>query len=107
MNNIDRTFPLYWWTPADLRHPKGDDIELEAESGKVIYKCSDAGTSSYDEYTKGGEPRIVISDEHIHIPECISLDGEDKAMLELLRSKLQEGLRDMSSRDRAQTHVHD
>jgi hypothetical protein len=93
VNNIQRTFPIFWWTPGDLRHPK-EGINGEAEGRKVVRSESGVGRSSYDEHMKGGEARILISDEHIHIPDWISLDSEEKAMLEIMQSKLQEGLRE-------------
>jgi hypothetical protein len=103
INNIQRTFPVYWWTPADLRCPKQDDIELE---GNVIGNDSDYGQSSYDRSMKNGKARITISGADIYIPDWILLDSEEKAMLEILRSKIQEGLRKPSQRDTAKTHVY-
>jgi hypothetical protein len=33
-NNIQRQFPIYWWTAADLSRPNGDDIERQDENDK-------------------------------------------------------------------------
>jgi hypothetical protein len=96
-NNIQRTFPVYWWTPVDLRPAKRDDTEREAESKKAASNGSDAGTSSYEDYMKGSKGRILISDEHVRVPDWISLDDEERAILEILRSKLQQGLQETST----------
>lgn len=96
LNNIQRTFPVYWWTPVNLSPPKRDDTEREAESKKAANNDSDAGTSSYEDYMKGGKGIILISDEHVRIPDWISLDDEERAILEILRLKLQQGLRETS-----------
>ncbi len=86
VNNIQRTFPVYWWTPEDLSG-KVDDIE------KVLaYPESDVGTFSHAEYLKHDEPRVTINGDHIIIPHWLSLGDEEKAVLEVLRTRIRHGL---------------
>ncbi|KAH8801759.1 HPP family-domain-containing protein [Xylogone sp. PMI_703] len=92
-NNIQRKFPMYWWTPVDLRQLRKGDVE---EGGKAREEkkaeSDDSGIrESYDEYKKSPEPKILITAHHIHIPEGMMLDYEEKAMLDVFRSKLLEG----------------
>jgi hypothetical protein len=96
INNIQRQFPIYWWTPLDLskRNNPGDgDIERQKDSGKLHY-----------ENAEGSE--IIIDSRRISLPEWILLDQEERSMLEVLRSKLLKGFRNTSSRDTDKTRVH-
>lgn len=97
INNIQRTFPMYWCTPVDLNRPKKVDVENADEKGE------EAETSSFDDFVAGTDGRIVIDGEQIVIPGWLSLDSEEKSMLEILRSKLREGeaLKNTSTRDTA------
>ncbi|KAE9381672.1 HPP-domain-containing protein [Stipitochalara longipes BDJ] len=95
-NNIQRQFPMYWWTAADLRRPKEDDIERKGDNhGK---EAGFPESLPSEQYFGEGRPHILISDRHIEIPDWLSLDAEERSMLEVLRSKLKEGLGSTSSR---------
>jgi HPP family len=101
-NNIQRQFPVYWWTAADLSRPNEDDIERQ---GKGDGKDVSAEESSYEKELEKARPNIMINDSHIVIPEWLSLDAEERSMLEVFRLKLKEGLSSTSSRDTDDTHV--
>jgi len=86
LNNIQRTFPVYWWTAVDLRKKGGQDIEkAESEVGEASEEAE------FQNYVKGRKHQIVIDGEGIVVPEWMDLDYEEKAMLEILRSRLAEG----------------
>ncbi|PVH88223.1 HPP family protein-like protein [Cadophora sp. DSE1049] len=107
INNIQRTFPVYWWTPVDFnRLKKGGDVEGQTEKDE---KGENAETSSFDDYVEGSDGRIVIDGEHIVIPRWLSMDAEERVMLEILRQKLREGeaLENTATRDTSRTHVND
>ncbi|RFU25114.1 hypothetical protein B7463_g11226, partial [Scytalidium lignicola] len=93
LNNIQRKFPMYWWTPVDLQQLRKWDVEEGGQARVEEKGGSDYGATreSHDEFMKGLGPQFLITGEHIHVPDGISLDSEEKAMLEILRSKLQEG----------------
>jgi hypothetical protein len=104
-NNIQRQFPIYWWTPVDLCGPNGDDIEKQGQGSE-----NDTGVLEGSPCEKGstaGRPHIMVNDRHISIPDWLSLDSEEWWMLEVLRSKLREGLGSTSSRVTEGTLVHD
>jgi hypothetical protein len=103
INNIQRQFPIYWWTPVDLSkrlNPRASDLERQKESGKL-----DGDGELYYETADGS--KIIIDSRRISLPEWISLDREERATLEVLRSKLLKGLRNTSSRDTDETRVHE
>lgn len=99
-NNIQRQFPIYWWTGADLGRRKGNDIERQGgKEGK------DEGTNEGSPNKKESpeqRPHIMINDLYISIPDWLSLDEDEISTLEVLRTKLREGppgLENTSSRD--------
>lgn len=106
VNNIQRTFPVYWWTPVDLNRPKKEDVEGQTKKDE---KNEHAETSSFDDYVQGSDGRIVIDGEHIVIPRWLSMDAEERIVLEILRQKLREGeaLESTATRDTSRTQVND
>jgi hypothetical protein len=89
-NNIQRQFPMYWWTAADLSRPNEDNIERQEKPDS-----QDATTTGrVTQEREGGDerPHIVINDAHISVPDWLSLDEEEMETLEVLRRKLWEGL---------------
>lgn len=106
VNNIQRTFPVYWWTPVDLNRPKKKDVESQTKEDE---KIENAETSSFDDYVQGSDGRIVIDGEHIVIPRWLSMDAEERVVLEILRQKLREGeaLENTAMRDTSRTQVND
>jgi len=94
INNIQRQFPMYWWTPNNPSRSK-DDIERQDQNCGELRK--DEERSSHDTDLRKTECHILIDDDHIIIPDWLCLDSEEASMLEILRSKLQEGLRNARS----------
>jgi HPP family len=104
-NNIQRQFPVYWWTAVDLRRPNEDDIERQKEGGENDPGVLDS--SQYEKEFTEGRPHIMINDRHISVPDWLSLDSTERSILEILSSKLREGLGSTSSRVTDGTLVHD
>jgi hypothetical protein len=103
LNNIQRQFPMYWWTPVSLSRPKTGDIEKVNEKGEI----EDSDGSGFYGYMKHDKASIMIDGSHIYVPAWISLDNEEQSMLEILRGKIAERLRVTSSRDTDETQVED
>lgn len=85
INNIQRQFPIYWFTPVDLS--KGvDDVEKTGTVDRL-------SVSSAAEYKKRKEleNRIIITSQRIFIPDHLYLAAEEKGVLEILRDRLHEG----------------
>jgi hypothetical protein len=100
LNNLQRTFPVYWWTAVDLKaHGDGGDIEKVETGGK-------------GKLGMWREESIVIEGRGIVVPEWMDLEYEEKAMLEILRLRIAEGrpergvvLEGSTSRDSEMTRV--
>lgn len=84
LNNIQRQFPIYWWTPANLSRHKMEDIEGNREM-------------SYDDFILVSTSQIIIEKHNIVMPDWVSLEPEQRIMLEVLRLKLEQGVRRTST----------
>ncbi|KAI9788118.1 MAG: hypothetical protein M1835_002459 [Candelina submexicana] len=102
INNIQRQFPTFWWTPSSLSKTRNSnsttttttttthDIEKVASGAKsstsVAERNQEAGVVSDQ------EPRIVISAQKIVVPEGLYLAGEERGILEILQDRLRRTL---------------
>lgn len=85
INNIQRQYPIYWFTPVDLS--KGvDDVEKTHTVGRL----SIGGRNSHRE-AKESENQIIITSQRIFVPDHLFLATEEKGILEILRDRLHEG----------------
>jgi CBS-domain-containing membrane protein len=84
INNIQRQFPLYWWTPLDVRKARIEDEETvpDARGGIERKKCSEE-----QGYYQEGE-RIEINGAEVILPDDLSLNAEETKVLERLRERL-------------------
>ena len=98
LNNIQRQFPIYWWTPTDLARKGDNDIE-RAEIEKERKEIDHAATSSSETFVPTLEEGIRVDATPIIVPDWLSLEDEEREMLEILRIKLRDGqdLEDASS----------
>lgn len=99
INNIQRTFPAFWWTPASLSRSRSNDHDLESpelkshtEWAEIERKRERHGTS------------IAVSEDGISAPGWLGLEIEEKDLLERLRARLRDGLERRKSES---THVND
>lgn len=92
LNNVQRTFPVFWWTPVDLsRDARKGDIE-RAEDVKGKDGGAEEGVEGNAESGGYGDAsgRIEINGEGIVVPAWLDLGYEETAMLEILRHRLGE-----------------
>ncbi|KAK8221291.1 HPP family protein [Phyllosticta capitalensis] len=108
VNNIQRQFPLYWWTPRDVGPRNAPDVDVE--------KRAPQGAQASDEGSEGDVAelpnRIIITEKSILIPEHFGLGPEETEMLEALRNRLRSVdptwslVKILSISDSERTHVH-
>ncbi|KAL2854599.1 HPP family-domain-containing protein [Aspergillus pseudodeflectus] len=86
LNNIQRRFPIYWWTPHPLgknAKPRPHDIESVHEKKQE----SDSG-SSVSGYM---EPmQLVIRDGRVMVPDNLWVDADEREVLERICERMQE-----------------
>ena len=81
INNIQRRFPEYWWTPVDLRSKVNEDTDRSEKGSKM------ANGVGFETQIEAGEERIIIDRERIIVPKCLVLGYDERAMLEILFSE--------------------
>lgn len=84
INNIQRQFPMYWWTPLDIRRAKRLDEETVPDAQGGLERRE----SQYEQrYNQDGE-RIEINGAEVVLPDDLSLNEEEAKVLENLRERL-------------------
>jgi CBS-domain-containing membrane protein len=84
INNIQRQFPIYWWTPLDLRKAKKEDEETVPDGRGGVEKKETEEEQSYDQM----DEKIQITGAEVLLPESLSLNAEEARVLEKLRERL-------------------
>lgn len=83
INNIQRQFPIYWWTPVDLRKAKIEEEVVPDGRGGLEPKKS----AEEQRYDQTGDI-IEINGAEVVLPDDMSLNGEETRVLEKLRERL-------------------
>jgi CBS-domain-containing membrane protein len=84
INNIQRQFPIYWWTPLDLRKAKKEDEETVPNGRGGVEKKETEEEQKYDQM----DEKIQITGAEVLLPEYLSLNAEEAQVLEKLRERL-------------------
>ena len=96
VNNIQRRYPTYWWTPADLAKVRRGERDIE----KVSSSAGMSDASSGERYVNGTKPMevgaegdcmILLTPERIVVPGFLMLAFEEREVLEILRNRLTQG----------------
>ena len=82
LNNIQRQYPKYWWTPADVgRKKRPDDIEKQSSSKNSL-------DTKMQDVEEAEEPVITITKDGIAVPGCIYFSDEEMGILQVLHKRL-------------------
>ena len=86
VNNIQRQFPMYWWTQLDVRKVECRDEETisDARGGTKRWK------SRREQYHNQDSVRIEINGVGVMLPDDLSLNEEEVKVLEALRDRLRQ-----------------
>lgn len=92
VNNIQRRFPFYWWTPEAT----GEYWHKEVTSGEsatttTLDNTCAVCTSSFGDLEKSksaGEENLVISKGLVRVPEGFYISIEEKKLLESLSLRI-------------------
>lgn len=90
INNIQRQYPTYWWTPADLSKEEATaDVEktsIRRSSSHTPLSKESLSSEHHTEFT------IKITPHRILVPDHLYLAQEEMSILEILRDRLEEGI---------------
>lgn len=90
VNNIQRQFPTYWWTPKDVGRQKKEDLESATEEKKDLAVLE----GRVEKERRHFQPTITLSPDDITLPEDLALGQMETEVLEVIRDRL----RDMARR---------
>ncbi|KAL2820547.1 HPP family-domain-containing protein [Aspergillus cavernicola] len=86
LNNIQRRFPVYWWTPHPLVKPPKPQLQ-DVEKAPKIKQGSDSGSSDFE----FSEPmQVVIRQGRVYVPDNLWLDADEKEVLERIGERMQQ-----------------
>ncbi|KAI1389471.1 HPP family-domain-containing protein [Hypoxylon trugodes] len=95
LNNIQRRFPVYWWTPAEVGRRKQspqhrDDVQSNSDSGSEIGAKLEITRTRHMEEGKAvvEQAKVIITRGHVNVPDDMYLSPEEKIFLEELSERL-------------------
>lgn len=91
-NNIQRQFPLHWWTPAELhRKVKAHkDVESSASSatmGETRRSLSNP-IDTQEKATEVQNTEILIKPGQVVVPDTVVLSADERAFLERISKQI-------------------
>lgn len=86
VNNIQRQFPIFWWTPKDVGRRKKEDLENAAVEKKdlAILEREIQRERRHFQHT------ITLSPDHITLPKGFALGEEEAGVLDVIRDRLRD-----------------
>ncbi|KAE8153526.1 HPP family-domain-containing protein [Aspergillus avenaceus] len=84
INNIQRRFPVYWWTPESLSRPKLVDPEIAGGKKESSWTPS----SSSDDDVTNVPAQIVLQEGKVSVPDNVLITAEEMAMLEKISERI-------------------
>ena len=93
LNNIQRQYPVYWWTAADLHKVAETEIE------RVHPNDANSIVTGSTQHDIESEPSITVHADAILVPESLSMGQEEMAVLEVLRIRLKDSTSSKANQD--------
>ncbi|KAJ5381761.1 uncharacterized protein N7496_004189 [Penicillium cataractarum] len=84
VNNIQRQYPLYWWTSHPLARRQIQDEEKE----NIHRKAGSDVPSHYEESLTDVPRRIVLERGEIFVPDGVFLSAEEREVLEKISDRI-------------------
>lgn len=79
INNIQRRYPVFWWTPQSLSHERDEDIEKAKQEEPEV----SPSTSLSDQPVQ-----IVVRREEVFVPDNVWITAEERGVLETISHRL-------------------
>lgn len=86
INNIQRRFPIYWWTPSSLQRQEPDREKDAEQPSSTIRNDGQSGATTQSENWIDQE--LKIRRGHILVPNSLSLTTDDMQFLEALSKRI-------------------
>lgn len=99
VNNFQRQFPVYWWTPLDVRKARMEDEETLPDARGGVERKESEEEMRYERE----DGRIDITGAEVRLPDDLSLNAEEARVLESLRRRLRarvDGMEDIKEKEK-------
>lgn len=83
LNNIQRRYPVYWWTVHDLSKRKPEDEEEAKEKGE------EAEPPTSEESFSDQPTQVIVRKGEVTIPDNLWVSAEEREMLETISERIQ------------------
>ncbi|PWY85845.1 hypothetical protein BO94DRAFT_535981 [Aspergillus sclerotioniger CBS 115572] len=83
INNIQRRFPIYWWTPQSLERPKPEDPESARQA-----KEGSAASISTNDTIPGAPMQILIEHGSVMLPDNFTVTEQEMLVLRRISERI-------------------
>ncbi len=91
VNNIQRQFPAFWWSPRDVGRAARDGGGGDVETGSSVGGDTLGSVASLERKAVQ-QQALVITSEHVVLPDGFGLGVEEAEIMEILRARLRSHL---------------
>ncbi|KAL3299630.1 hpp family protein [Colletotrichum asianum] len=88
INNVQRRFPVYWWTPEDVRQHRVPWKRRGDEESHGKAEADEVESRSRSESTVKPDPVLIMRPGEVIVPEHMFITPEEKLFLEQLSNRL-------------------
>lgn len=89
LNNIQRRFPVYWWTPHHVGRAKMQPKESQdIESAPEVKQGNEFGSSESDDYSE--DMQVIIRPGKVEWSDNLWLNADEKEVLERISERMKE-----------------
>ncbi|KAF5526372.1 Transmembrane protein [Colletotrichum aenigma] len=88
INNVQRRFPMYWWTPEDVRQHRVPWKRRGDEESYGKAEAEEVESRSRSESTVKPDPVLIMRPGEVIVPEHMFITPEEKLFLEQLSNRL-------------------
>jgi hypothetical protein len=85
-NNVQRQYPMYWWTSVPLKASKE---EVLGRDGRTSLQLTESVATRVGDAEKGGLA-VIVSSQGLVLPEFLRLSYDQRAVLDELQIKIKE-----------------
>lgn len=82
LNNIQRRFPIYWWTVHDLRKRQTEDEESVQEK-------EEPEPSTAEESLSDVPKQVIVRKDEVFVPDNLWVSAEEREALERISERIQ------------------
>jgi hypothetical protein len=107
LNNVQRRYPLWWWSPLETgmvyRRRRQSDVEQLKPASEASSTSQSIHHGEDVSRTTAEESIVLAANGNLSVPDGIQLDQHEKAVLQRLLDKLQASNRGLSVTEKSWT----